>query len=434
MEDRGHFSLSPNWIRGAAFCILLVLSIFAGRLVVEGHPQAAPVIPKTEPTLTGSFSDLFSGTAWIDEVKTTLYRDNEAGAFLFPPQFVWNPVEDNRMLAELGNDIGQNPNERACLGERCLVVRGKKMYWEEGQKSVVVLYPGSSDVGVVRLAVAPLSSGWLVGVTRSGEKNFSARIFRFDGTIFENIFSDGRDAFLSPRDGYLGMGGSDNEWLALWSGYEGQALRVRFGGAPENLSSFFGIRLMHDGFLPYVARVATRNSVDWYVWGIGDGAPRLLKMFEMLDGTVGGVIDFTPLLFNESVLKIIPHAIVSGTTLADFLVRIDHTGGASEWKELRDDGFRSDGTGMVVSKNIKTTQGTTRAAALSPLRLFEGGGAVRFEFSVDGIQWTPFVSGTETQFTGSGRELYWRAQFKPGENPRLSPFFEGIHVDFREST
>lgn len=425
MEERRHGSpLLPNLIRGGAFSILLVLSIFAGRMVVAGHPQTSPAMPEKEQTLSGSFSDIFSGTAWIDEKKTTLYRDYASGAFLYPPKFTWSSVDDGRVLTGLGDAGEKSGEERVCIGQKCLVTRDTKLFLDDGGHFFPVPYPLSEHATIVRITATALSSKWLVGITQGEGTAFSARIFYYDGAVFQDIFSDGRYAFQSPREGFLGMGGTDNEWLALWSGYEGQALRARFGGEPENISPFFGIRLMRGGFKPYIVRVASRESVDWYVWGIGEGAPRMIKLFEMLDGTIGGTVDFTPLLFDESVAKIVPDG---------FLIRVDKKDGASEWKEFRDEGFRLDTEGIVTSRNIKTTGGYTRAVSASPLRLFDGGGRAIFEFSKNGILWEPSVPGEETQWNSPDKELYWRARFIRGENTHLTPFFDGIHVDYREA-
>lgn len=433
MQERRRGSLSSNLIRAGAFGILLVLGIFAGRLVVEGRPNVVLVKPVEEQTFTGSFSDIFSGTAWIDEEKTTMYRDNAVGAFFFPPDFVWKSAGDARVIEELKNETPAGELERTCLGKKCLVMHETKLFLEEENKSIPVLYPGSSDKKTIRVAISALSSKWLVGVTQSEGGNFSVRIYRYNGSEFEDIYSDGRVAFTSPKEGFLGLGGTDNEWIAFWSGYEGQALRVRFGGEPENISGFFGIRLMQGGFLPLVTRVASRESVDWYVWGVGEGNPRMIKMFEALDGEIGGVIDFTPFLFDEAATKITPRFEGTGTLSYPFIVRVDEKNGSTKWMRFEDKGFRFGRTELVTSKNIKTTGRFTRAASISPIRLFLGGGRAQFEVSADGIGWMPVVLGKEALLNTFQTGLYWRAQFELGENRRLTPFFRGIHVDYREA-
>ena len=399
--------------------------------MVQGRPNTPPAEPRViERTLSGSFSDIFSGTAWIDEKNTTLYRDNASGAFLFHPNIIWSQADDARVVAEMEKE---KPWERMCLGERCLKVRGLDLFLERDGKEAEILYPGSDSRNRISVVAAPLSSEWLLGITRREGENYYTKIFRYDGENFKNVFSDGRNAFVSTQTGFLGLGGSDNEWLALWSGYEGHALRSRFGGEPTDISSFFGIRLMRDGFLPYIVRIAGRESVDWYLWGVGEGNPRLIKLFELLDGEIGGVVDYTPLIFDESVFKIIPRFVGTTNNTPSFLVQIDKREGGSEWKDFKDIGFRSDVPAWAVSKNIKTTDGITRAASVSPLRLFSGLGTVQFEVSTDGNLWIPTIVGRESEFNTSGSELYWRTRFESGGNTRITPFFEGIHVDYRES-
>lgn len=430
MDERRHGSVSPNLIRGGAFLILLVLGIFAGRLVVQGRPKVAPPEPKvTEQTLSGSFSDIFSGTAWIDEQSTTLYHDRTSGAFLFPPNFVWTRADDGIVLMEMEKGV---PWEQICVGEKCLIIRAQSLFLKSDGKETVVSYPGANGPNIVQVAAAPLSSEWLVGVMRREGENYLTKIFRYNGTDFRNVFLDGRDAFVSSKKSFLGLGGSDNEWMALWSGYEGHALRSRFGGEPEDISSYFGIRLMNDGFLPHIVRVAGRESVNWYMWGVSEGNPRMIKLLEMLDGEIGGAVNFTPLLFDELTTKIIPRFLPTSEGVPTFLIRIDKREGGAEWKKFQDYGFRSDVSRSVVSKNIKTGGGVTRSTLVSPLRLFSGGSEVKFDVSTDGNKWISVPQSTEVVFDGSDTGLYWRATFEEGNNTRITPFFEGIHVDYKE--
>ena len=54
-------------------------------------PSVLSVLPSVSSVSDGlvsaSFSDLFSGTGWLDEAATTMYHDKNATAFLFEPQF-----------------------------------------------------------------------------------------------------------------------------------------------------------------------------------------------------------------------------------------------------------------------------------------------------------------------------------------------------------
>lgn len=394
---------------------------------------------QTEPLTLSSFTDLFSSAAWLDETKTTLHRDENITALSFPPRFavesIAPPVVEFRARRADGSD-------EVCIWGDCLVARGdilsfvpfaeRAAYTDARYR--LALPTAVADKKIISLSIGRLDTVWLVGtVVESGAGEYEGRTFSFDGSNYENALDPVAAPIRSRYPGTLGFGGGDRDWIVVYGAYEGIAYRVResTGSARViDLSRFFGVRVMENGFEPLVLR----GAGSWYVGNMAQGKPKLVKLFENGTGAVAGALDLTravfPLGTREAALALDGSTLL--TTGGGRLVIKLEANGAPEWRAFRDLGFLKTDTREVVSKNLNTYDASeVRRAKIEEFDASLVGGSVEFFLSNDGITWLPAEVGREIAFPDpSGAQLLWKARVTPAGDDDFSPFFDRIRVQF----
>lgn len=421
-----------------------------------------------KPTDTGalvpsSFSDLFSGVAWLDQVKTTLYNDRAMTSLIFPPDVTWEKAS----FPDDGNFISPaaDGSETRCVGSTSSPQVGSVCLKKQGNAltlngQAIALPSEMRAKTIVNISIGALSSRFVVGiVTKNG--GYEGWVYSFDPTtsVFQKVFGEANTPFLSQYEGKFGFGGTDDDWLAIYGGYEGIAYRIRAGKPFTNISRFFGIRVMENGFEPSVIRSVTvncklstqggsayggknDNCVSWYVWSLTPNNPHLIKLYENPDdGTIAGAFDFTPRLFGsasarQASFRLGPstssgQAGTEGNTLV--LEAKVESGGGTEMYVFRDNGFKSSNDMSVESVNINNYPAEVVSATIVDDDLFLGNASVRFYLSNNGSDWVESQVGQETNFPDShGHQLLWRAVFAPGGNSASTPpYFDRVRIDYK---
>ena len=207
-------------------------SLFAEKISEVGSESASPKteIPKqqniTEQNSTptnkpkeislesltpSSFSDLFSGTGWIDEEKTTLYHDLMATAFSFRPVTEWVRQESIMSYEEKNKDS-------ECIKQNCLSVNGAALFLNGAKVELPAeIREGEIDGIYVKI----LGEKWAVGIISYKNEKYEGRVYLFDGLSFSNVSQSSEPLFYSEYRGELGFGGSEKKWLAVYGGYSG---------------------------------------------------------------------------------------------------------------------------------------------------------------------------------------------------------------------
>lgn len=409
---------------------------------VPTEPQEPPAPPPGPVLTTGSFTDLFSSKAWIDESRTGLYHDQIANAFIFTPKFDWQKL-DIQPPAEAFMDAPGDSGDIRCFGaisQRCF-----------GQKNMGLYYAGPGDgalfertnsislpaelVGkdLVSLSIGALSSKWVVGATVKDSQNYKGYVFVFDGVRFTRIIGREGEKFLdSPYQGVFGFGGIDSDWVFIYGAYRGLAYRVKNNVAVEDLSDLFNIRVMKDGgFKAEVARTKDpQGRITWYIWSLTKSKPALLKLFQN-STEVSGIVDYLEYLNIEGGAESLLLQPVSGSAHS-FVAKLKRVSGEGEMWKFQDFGFDKSKNYQIYSSDILRGKGIgTDSITLKSVAIPKGGGSAIFYLSSDGVNWKPVAVGNSADFgEDGGKGIFWRAEVKPDQNPYGSIFLTRIDLEY----
>jgi hypothetical protein len=334
------------------------------------QPAAANRSALAASLITSSFSDLFSGAGWLNTAETTMYQDRFETALTFPPKFEWKKES---------SDVSATP---AVFG-----ISGK--------------------------------------VSKSGGI-YKGLIYGADGVP---IFNEVNTPIVSNYEGVLGVGGDPDDFLAVYGAYQAQAFRIfrtASGWAYENVSRFFGNRVMNGGFEPAIIK----SGGNFYVWSKTPEKPKLIKLFMNGGADISGAVDLSQSIFSgsEKAAVFSPAKVGSGATLT---ARVTDASGAVLFYSFSDRGFDKSKTLQVVSSNISDYPADTYTAVISELDFSGSGSKAAFSLSNDGENWRPAELGRLVNFPAGSRSLFWKAEFTPDGDPLTSPFLDRIRVDYQ---
>lgn len=387
-------------------------------------------IPKKEELVSTSFSDLFSGVGRINQDATTMYHDRIATAYTFPPKFKWerrfsSSFDETQIVGRSAAGI-----DTRCIRGRCLSQNGAALSLD-GTRIELPEEVRSKKVEMV--SIGALSSRWVVGVVVAAHGEYEGWVFSFDGSQFSKVFGEANTPFVSKYKGPIGFGGIDDDWIAIYGGYEGIAFRIRSGAPFENISNFFGYRMMGEGFHPVILRAESGRAVRWYVFSITDEKPRLLKLSQNPQtGKIEGILDYAPGIFISTFKKASFNILSSsedGVVLGGLMTT---QGNAQEIWELTDGGYAYPQAAEVVSVNLNNYPAEVRHATVVESEVYADGNAVEYYLSNNGDDWVRAELGKEVTFPNpSGTRLLWRARFIPNAETSNPPFFDRIRVDYK---
>lgn len=347
----------------------------------EATTQTTTPVQPLPPVVTGtpsdllytSFTDLFSGMGWLNSGATTMYRDDNETAFMFPPKFGWVPS------------------------------------------------------GPQTLGAPSVPRGVMTKVVQDGN-TYKVLVYAPDGS---EILSETSTPIVSKYQGQVGIGGTQNDFVVVYGAYWGAGARiVNINGSwqVQDLSQFFGIRPMNNGFQPEIIKV----SSTFYVYSGTDGNPKLIKLFTNGTGQIQGAVDFSESLFShaeKSAAFAVENGAPVGAPLSLVTKIVDSSGNASYY-QFTDEGFDKSQPLQIVSANLSNYPGTIYSATLTNTGLSSGGGNVSFFFSNDGSNWLPAAQGQAINFPTDKQPLYWKAVFTPSGDNFSSPWFDTIGVSY----
>ena len=383
----------------------------------------APSVPTPESELTYDvLYDLFSGTGWIDQGKTTMYQDLMMTAFVLPPQFTFEraPAAASAQFIERkadGSDV-------RCIGNHCLTQKGNTLLLDG---KPVALPQEAQQGSLVSVSIGAFDSVWPVGIVTKNGEDYSGWLFLFDGTAFRNIQREGREVFVARYGGTIGFGGTDNDWIAVYGAYEGKAVHVQ-NASLTDISRFFGIRVMSGGFDPEIARVDLSGDTTWFIWNKG-GAPKLVKLFENGTGAIVGGADLT-----QKLLGIVPNADsvhFAPSSIPHTLDAKVSAGGAVDYWRFTDQGFDNTTSREIVSASLTNRILPVKIAVIPQVELANGGGKVEFYLSNNGNDWSPANIGDKIVFADqNGDKTFWRAVITPALDKYKSAYLGMIEVNY----
>lgn len=412
----------------------LFLSESTNKVLVNENVAVVDSIETTTTTQVeyfSSFSDSFSGTAWLDIDKTNLYRDGSAMVLTFPPRLEWQNQGDcqeqlsdcqniDRFLADLNS-------QKLCHQNDCLQISQDKLIYN----SRSLAWPG--HLPLINAYINRFGDRWLVaGVRKIDDKQYQPLAWWFDGRDFQSINLPGKNSQLAKSEylGQFGAGGSSGSLLILYSAYEGLAWQVE-GGQVHDLSHLWGIRVNGGGFASAIVSIGQGNKTNWYVFNRGRGTPRWLKLWQNNTEWIEGVLDL-----SDSLPAGVPS--ISFLPISDsqpkFLAKIVMADGQQQLWSFKDKGFDiSQSVYQVYSADLtaydRRPSQITRAAVVNPAGGWSGLKNGWF-LSPDQQQWLAVDPGQMIVFSTTTSQLWWRWQVKPTQDNYQSPCLKIINLNY----
>jgi hypothetical protein len=383
----------------------------------------------------GSFFNTFSGSIGIDLKKTTLYQDENTMAILYPPDYSWQSATSEIVnLSQKDfdsfnfNDFRGPYYDRRCLAADCLEQKENELFFN-GRLLPLPADIKKSEIAAVSIGV--LNKNWLVGFTLKDGQNYEGKIFYFDGQKFKLLATPA--PIRSSYFGLFGFGGDESDFLVIYGAYEGIAYHIQ----PEkiiDISKFFNIRVMNNGFKPEIIRTAYENNVNWYVFSSTLFRPRFIKLWQNRTSEIVGGTVFTNLFApaDESVLF---KLVAVKTDEIIFLTRVRNNNSDS-WETFTDRGFKNNSSGSLifnsVSHNKKNSSIIIKRIAASRLDLDAGSrAAVKFLFSANGNNWQEIPAGQNLNFITPALESFLLQVVFPASLDKFySPFLEAVLFDY----
>jgi len=397
--------------------------------VVEFAPNANLV--------SAYFSDLFSSFAWLNETSTTLFLDENTTALVFPPVYEFLPSYEV--------PPAKNNNNELCLNStgsrRCLKTSGKILYFNNKK---INLPQEIVKENILKITVGALKTKWLVGIVTG--RNFDERgfVYFFNGENFSPLITKNTEQKIEPQYGRKGggiyFGGEDDDFLILYSGYDGRAFYYH-AGKLKNVSNFFGLRVTSEGFAANILRADNSRGSVFYVCSETENKPKLIKIWSNQPGELMGSLDFSPLLFEDSRESLsadcrllnsgqpikVGIAVKTGNDIEDFI--------------FTDQGFDNSQSREVVSANVEQSKNSLEPeknrkilAAKIGMTEFNSAGSGDFKFYFSGHPgigeqgWQEIKLGHWSEIKNPTGGIYWRAVFAnhPGDF-NYSPWFNTLN-------
>lgn len=425
------FSRSFFVFAGIAFLVLFLLLLGRDFLMSRVYrairdeipKQTARVVPSLveeideEQLLSSSFTDLFSGTGWIDTQATTMYHDRVASAFMWTPN-----------ISIGGDTTKKSPTLSAktdyCVQGKCLSLRDGAVVYE----GISLALPRELERENRTLSLGVINNKWVLGGVVKNTGIYEGYAFFWDGKSFSPICQNAK-LFDSKYSGIIAFGGVEDDFLIFFGGYEGKAFRV-YHGACEDISRFFGLRIMNEGFSPHIVR---SESGDWYIGRTDASKALLVKLVNDGSGGIGGIVDLSGFISepNASLSILGAHREQSGETTVDAVLESPNVAPLG-WR-MSDKGFVPVSDGVVASLNLNTYPNSkVRRARIVDADFKEGSTDITFLLSNDGEEWVEARVGDEVKFPNRGGDkLFWRAEFRRDGGGNISPYFKRIRVDFK---
>jgi len=431
------FLKGPVWRVVLAVLILVIVLLAAGffvsKFIVVLQNQSSPAGLSVSP-IYFSFTDLFSGMSWINLVSTTMYQDKKEDAFMLPPVFKWQKL--NQPISSVGFvNKEADGSLLKCIGNNCLSVFEDNLFFNGKKISI----PGRLNrKNIAGVSVGVLSTKWVAGfVSTNGSSTYNISIFTFDGNNFSDVTADGTDLFTSAYAGTLGFGGNDDNWIAIYGAYQGSAYRFRKSGdryEAEDISKYFNIRVEAGGFEPSIIGPVTKPSgsesiENWYVWSLTANDPTLVKIFGVSGGNIIGAIDFRDEILPGAPMGASFKLNSSSENSIALEALVTDEKNIQESYLFTDYGFDRSKQYKVVSVNGSSYPWPVGVATISSSGINENGAKVKFFMSSNDTDWTPASLGEETQLDRKQPGLFWMAETEPGSGIWSSPFFDYIRID-----
>ena len=402
---------------------------FAG--VMNGDSPAPSVSEQALDGTLASFGDIFSSLAYINEAQSDMFWDENMTAFTFPPLYEVRKQSDCSTV-DCGLSRADIDPSSICLQAGCLRKTADLKLFFNNQP--LQLPPPVNAESFSSITLFSLGNSWLIGLVSGPETAERGWVYRFDGLSFSPLITADTDFQIAPRfqrgGGSIAFGGTADDFLVLYAGYDGRAFRFR-GTNQEDISKFFGLRVTDGGFKPQILKVGEGGDSIFYVCSLTEDKPKVIKIWSKDDLNSLGALDFSLSFFKgdwrpDSILCSISDAGAKRLAIAS------KTGGAYALWQASDLGFDNSRRRSVTSLNInRKNQTEVKAAVLADVGVeslgSSLGGNTIFYLANKIDRFENAAAFLWHGFDAAGTELYWRLEAEPDSDRYYSPWFSHVN-------
>lgn len=397
--------------------------------VVVSEDSSKVVIPGWR-----SFGDNFSSEGYLDMNKTNMFLDTSVTSLVFPPVFSLDYVGSGEESVDSSwTVVGPKNSCYLSPSNSCLEVIDNTLVYN---KRKIDLPQEMKDEKINRIDSSFLSSIFVLSF--SVEEGSEERVYSytFDGRRYRPLIGKDSDKKIitkySRTGGIAVAGGSDDDFILLYSGYEGFAYHVQEGRL-KDISQFFGLRVVDGGFYPYIIKQGEGVDSLWYILSLSEGKPKLIKLWQNTTSDIQGAIDLSYIFKDFSSLKLDAFKEIKGKRgefMFSFSSSLDSQSlGLKEagiWL-FKDGGFDNSQERRVVSTNLNYSSSELTSVAIDNLSCNADEGSFDLYFLASNGERSKFDFENEVKFKEGNTKLYWEAVFKPSSSLEYSPFFDHIN-------
>jgi len=386
-------------------------------------------------TVWNSFGDNFSSSAYLDLDNTDMYLDDITTALVFPPLYSWQKQKDCFDLAcDLNSDVrGARPGkfllEKEEVDYRADLQR-LPMPWPAEVRDKIIVSASLYNLGETQIASF---------VVEEGEEEQGFVYFLNEGKYTAIISNDTEAKILTKYgrgDGYIAVGGEENNFLIFYVGYEILAFHY-MNGELIDVSHFFGLRVADEGFYPYIIKQGEGKNSVWYILSLEKDRQRLVKLWQNDTNYLKGSLDLSFQL-NQYLDNSGGEAVYirPGLNKGELEFVLENQEGAFSLWTFLDEGFDNSRARQAVSINLNKKSLAIIKAQIKSLKISTDDYDNRRAFSNNKFKiylgdalnnFWPADLGITVKFDGKKREFYWKAEFENSNKNEYSPWFDNIN-------
>jgi hypothetical protein len=372
--------------------------------VAEVKQDVATLTPVKTNSNWLSFGDNFSSKAYLNLTKTNMFFDDQITALIFPPVYEFEKTKDC---------------DEAICGLSGLIFANQKNI-----KKPDIIPAELAGHKIIDSRLDKLSSRQVASFIVSEDGQERVYAYFLTGGEFLPILSSDSNIKLQTQygrgGGQITVGGSDNDFLIVYSGYEGFAVHYNQGELSD-LSYLFGLRVVDGGFTPYVIKQGTGNNSLWYILSLNSAKPKLIKLWQNGTSDIVGAYDFSYVLNNiDGTLS----SFVSDNGRGEIKFIFKSPSGPSFLKTFIDKGFDNSIDREAVSININSTNRKVLKAKIKSMGLV---GQANVFLADDDTNLVKTKAGSEVKFSGEKSTLFWQINFPKSSNKEYSPWLNHIN-------
>lgn len=372
--------------------------------------------------LWSSFGDGYSSFAYLDEDKTDMFLDSNVSALVFPPLYNFEFKEDCLL----------------CYNSDNLVEIDKTSPY----KSIGAMpKPTPSELigkDITSASIYRLDKKTIATFVFKDDGEERAFIYFLENNKYSSIINNESEEIIRTKYGREGgnvvIGGADDDFIILYSGYEGIAYHY-IKGVLYDISKFFKINNMSGGFPAHIFRQEVGSEINWYILSLDGGINKLIKLWQNETEHIKGSIDLSfalsKSLANE---KIAAYSLLKDRGMEFMLIN-------KEKKSLvfSDKGFDNSKERQVVSKNINYKNYPVYGAVIKELEISLDSNDSEFENkfsdkliniylgdSLDNLK--KAMPNKELKFKGNNEAMFIKMIFYPKTgNSNYSPWADSMN-------